>query len=61
MISRLWTRYSDASTISFSGTTVFMLGVPESTTELSPDYGLRAHAQLAAKLACRAIGLALRE
>lgn len=29
-------------------------------TELAPDYGLRANAQLAAKLAYRAIGLALR-
>ena len=30
-------------------------------TELAPDYGTRANAQLAAKLAYRAIGLALRE
>jgi agmatinase len=30
-------------------------------TELAPDYGLRAHAQLVAKLAYRAIGLALRD
>ena len=30
-------------------------------TELAPDYGVRANAQLAAKLAYRAIGLAVRE
>jgi agmatinase len=30
-------------------------------TELAPDYGLRANAQLCAKLAYRALGLALRE
>jgi agmatinase len=30
-------------------------------TELAPDYGVRANAQLAAKLAYRTIGLALRE
>ncbi len=30
-------------------------------TEVASDYGTRANAQLAAKLAYRAIGLALRE
>ncbi|MER3420381.1 MAG: agmatinase, partial [Chloroflexota bacterium] len=30
-------------------------------TELAPDYGLRANAQLAAKLVYRVIGLALTE